>query len=84
MYNIGMGSLQTVRNTRGQVAILFALVFTFLFVLFAFVVDFGHLIQNKMNLQIAADAAAYAGAAWQARALNQMGAVNYHMRQDYK
>ena len=84
MYNIEMGSLQTVRNTRGQVAILFALVFTFLFVLFAFVVDFGHLIQNKMNLQIAADAAAYAGAAWQARALNQMGAVNYHMRQDYK
>jgi len=71
-------------NERGQVAILFALVFTFMFVLFAFVVDFGHLIQNKINLQIAADAAAYSGAAWQARLLNQMAAVNYHMRQDYK
>lgn len=71
-------------NQQGQVAILFALVFTFMFVLFAFVVDFGHLIHNKMNLQIAADAAAYSGAAWQARILNQMSSVNYHMRQDYK
>lgn len=83
-YNIAMGWKKPIQNSRGQVAVLFALVFTFMFVLFAFVVDFGHLIQNKMNLQIAADAAAYAGAAWQARALNQMGAENYHMRQDYK
>jgi hypothetical protein len=83
-YNKGMGWKKPIQNARGQVAVLFALVFTFMFVLFAFVVDFGHLIQNKMNLQIAADAAAYAGAAWQARALNQMGAVNYHLRQNYK
>lgn len=82
-YNKRMGS-KAIRNNRGQVAVLFALVFTFMFVLFAFVMDFGHLIHNKMNLQIAADAAAYSGAAWQARMLNQMGAVNYHMRQDYK
>ena len=71
-------------NQRGQVAILFALVFTFMFVLFAFVVDFSHLINNKMNLQIAADTAAYAGAAWQARTLNRIGQVNYHLRQDFK
>ncbi|NDG27120.1 MAG: hypothetical protein EB120_08095, partial [Proteobacteria bacterium] len=79
-----MGAYLKLRNSRGQVAILFALVFTFMFVLFAFVVDFGHLIHNKMNLQIAADSAAYAGAAWQARLLNQMGIVNYHLRQDHK
>lgn len=72
------------KNEQGQVAILFALVFTFMFILFAFVVDFGHLINNKINLQIAADSAAYAGAAWQARILNQMGQVNYHIRQDLK
>lgn len=73
-----------IKNERGQVAILFALVFTFMFILFAFVVDFGHLINNKINLQIAADSAAYAGAAWQARILNHMGQVNYHLRQDLK
>jgi Flp pilus assembly protein TadG len=72
------------KNQRGQVAILFALVFTFMFILFAFVVDFAHLINNKMNLQIAADMAAYTGAAWQARTLNQIGQVNYHLRQDIR
>lgn len=81
-YNIKMGI--GVKNERGQVAILFALVFTFMFVLFAFVVDFSHLINNKINLQLAADTAAYAGAAWQARTLNQIGQVNYHLRQDLK
>ena len=73
-----------VKNQRGQVAILFAMVFTFMFVLFAFVVDFSHLINNKINLQIAADTAAYAGAAWQARTLNRIGQINYHLRQDLK
>lgn len=72
------------KSERGQVAILFALVFTFMFVLFAFVVDFAQLINNKMNLQIAADMAAYTGAAWQARTLNKIGQVNYHLRQDFK
>jgi len=71
-------------NESGQIAILFALVFTFLFILFGFVIDFGHLVHNKMNLQIAADAAAYAGASWQARQLNRVAAVNYRMRQDLK
>jgi len=73
-----------IKNEKGQVAILFAMVFTFMFILFAFVVDFGHLINNKMNLQLAADTAAYAGAAWQARTLNQIGQINYHLRQDFK
>lgn len=72
------------QGEQGQVAILFALVFTFMFVIFAFVVDFGHLINTKINLQIAADTAAYAGAAWQARQLNRISMVNYHMRQDVK
>ncbi len=68
----------------GQVAILFALVFTFMFVLFAMVVDFGHLVNNKINLQNAADAAAYSGAAWQAQALSRLGQMNYYLRQNVK
>jgi len=71
-------------NQRGQVAVLFALVFTFMFVLFAMVIDVAHLINNKINLQLAADSAAYAGAAWQARTLNAIGMINYRMRQDLK
>ena len=55
-----------------------------MFILFGFVVDISHLINNKINLQIAADQAAYAGAAWQARTLNQIATVNYRMRQDLK
>ena len=65
-------------------AIFFALVFTFMFILFAMVVDFGHLINNKINLQNAADAAAYAGAAWQAQALSRLGHMNYRLRQNLK
>lgn len=72
------------RNERGQITVLFALVFTFMFILFAFVIDFGHLINNKINLQIAADMAAYSGAAWQARILDTMGMVNYRLRQNLK
>ena len=48
------------------------------------VVDFGHLVNNKINLQNAADAAAYAGAAWQARALSNLGQMNYYLRQNLK
>ena len=69
---------------QGQVAIMFALVFTFMFILFAMVVDFGHLINAKINLQIAADTAAYSGAAWQARTLNKISQKNYHLRQNLK
>lgn len=63
---------------------MFALVFTFMFVLFCFVVDFAHLINTKINLQLAADAAAYAGASWEARALNKLSLINYRMRQNVK
>ncbi len=69
---------------RGQVAILFALIFTFMFILFAFVMDFGHLVNTKINLQLAADSAAYSGAAWQANTMNRLGMINYHIRQDVK
>jgi hypothetical protein len=71
-------------SERGQVAVLFALVFTFMFVLFAMVVDFAHLVNNKINLQNAADAAAYSGAAWQAQALTRLSVLNYRLRQNVK
>ncbi|MCM2322926.1 MAG: pilus assembly protein TadG-related protein [Oligoflexia bacterium] len=56
---------------------------TFLF-FFAFVVNIGILVNAKINLQNAADMAAYAGAAVQARQLNQIAFLNYEMRRQYK
>ncbi len=51
---------------------------------FKFVVDTGLLIQAKINLQNAADLAAYAGASVQARQLNHVGYLNYEMRRQLK
>ncbi len=51
---------------------------------FVFVLNTGMLVNAKINLQNAADLAAYAGAATQARQLNQIGYLNYEMRRQYK
>lgn len=56
---------------------------TFL-LLFAFVINTGMLVNAKINLQNAADLAAYAGASVQARQLTQIGYLNYEMRRQYK
>ncbi len=51
---------------------------------FAFVVNTGMLVNAKINLQNAADLAAYSGAATQARQLTQISYLNYEMRRQYK
>jgi hypothetical protein len=56
---------------------------TFMF-FFCFVVNIGMLVNAKINLQNAADLAAYAGAAVQARQLNTIAELNYEMRRAYK
>jgi hypothetical protein len=56
---------------------------TFLF-FFCFVVNVGMLVNAKIQLQNAADLAAYAGAATQARILNRISFLNYEMRRNYK
>jgi len=72
------------RQDRGQATLMLAMmVLTFLF-FFQFVVSTGLLINAKINLQNAADMAAYAGAATQARQLNDIGVLNYEMRRYYK
>ncbi|MCC7440211.1 MAG: hypothetical protein IT285_01175 [Bdellovibrionales bacterium] len=51
---------------------------------FMFVVNVGMLVNAKINLQNAADLAAYAGASTQARLLNNISFLNYEMRRQYK
>jgi hypothetical protein len=59
------------------------LMVTLLFML-AFAVNVGMLVHAKINLQNAADLAAYAGASTQARQLNAISFLNYEMRRQYK
>lgn len=56
---------------------------TFIF-FFAFVINTGMLVNAKINLQNAADLAAYAGASVQARQLTQISFLNYEMRRQWK
>jgi hypothetical protein len=59
------------------------MIMTFM-LLFQFVINVGLLVNAKINLQNAADLAAYAGASTQARQLNQIAYLNYEMRRQYK
>ncbi|MBI2026921.1 MAG: hypothetical protein HYS98_03825 [Deltaproteobacteria bacterium] len=68
----------------GQVAILVLIIFTFLFLLFAMVINVGMTVHHKINLQNAADMAAYAGAAEQARILTTIGWKNFELRKNLK
>jgi hypothetical protein len=72
------------KNEKGQVSLMVAIMMmTFLF-FFCFVVNVGMLVNAKIQLQNAADLAAYAGAASQARLLNSISYLNYEMRRNYK
>jgi hypothetical protein len=75
---------KAVIRAKGQVLILMALLMTTLIIFFGMVVNIGHLVQAKINLQNAVDLAAMAGASWQARYLNHLALINYRMRQNYK
>ena len=53
-------------------------------IMFAFTTNVGMLVHAKINLQNAADAAAYAGAAVQARQLTAASYLNWEMRRALK
>src|SRR3954462_14572759 len=74
----------TTSNQRGQASIMIAIMMLTFTMFFAFVVNTGMLVNAKINLQNAADLAAYAGAATQARQLNAISYLNYEMRRQYK
>lgn len=72
------------RRERGQITVVIAVMALSFLTFFTFVVNTGTLVNAKINLQNAADLAAYAGAAVQARQLNDIGILNYEMRRSYK
>ena len=72
------------KSNRGQISIFFAITLTLLITVVAFVVNIGIFVKSKINLQNAVDAAAWAGAAVQARQLTNIAYVNWEMRNTYK
>lgn len=76
--------LVRVRNQRGQATILIGIIFQFVFIFFAMVINVGLLVNDKINLQNSVDLAAYYGAMKQAEVLNTMAQVNYQIRQSWK
>jgi hypothetical protein len=71
-------------DQKGQASIMVGMMMLTFILFFAFVINTGMLVSAKINLQNAADLAAYAGAAVQARQLNQISYLNYEMRRQYK
>lgn len=69
---------------QGQVTVMIAILMVTLLFMLAFTVNVGMLVHAKINLQNAADLAAYAGASTQARQLNTISYLNYEMRRQYK
>ena len=78
------GMCTVLRDESGQSIILVSIVILSFLMFFSFAINTGLLINAKISVQSAADAAAYAGAAVQARQLNAISFLNYDMRRQYK
>lgn len=76
--------LTPVKNQRGQISIFFSASLVVLISIIAFVINIGLFVKAKINLQNATDAAAFAGAAVQARQLTKIAYLNWEMRNVYK
>jgi hypothetical protein len=87
---LGCSALQRRRRNQkrlgesGQSTLFVGMSLGLFVVFFAFVINIGMLVNAKINLQNAADLAAYAGASVQARQLNHIGWLNYEMRRALK
>jgi len=73
-----------VRNQNGQLTVFLAIGLTIFLTMTAFIINVGLFVKAKINLQNATDAAAWSGAAVQARQLTQIGYLNFELRNVYK
>ncbi len=71
-------------SQRGQISIFFSASIVVLISIVAFVINIGLFVKAKINLQNATDAAAFSGAAVQARHLSKIAYMNWEMRNIYK
>lgn len=68
----------------GQLSIFLGISLTIIISLLAFIINVGLFVKAKINLQNAVDAAAWSGAAVQARQLTNIGYLNWEIRNTYK
>lgn len=71
-------------HEQGQISIFFSASLIVLISIIAFVINIGLFVKAKINLQNATDAAAFSGAAVQARQLTKIAYLNWEMRNIYK
>jgi len=69
---------------KGQLSIFFGIALMVIMSMIAFIVNVGLFVNAKINLQNAVDAAAWAGAAVQARQLTNIAYLNWELRNNYK
>jgi len=77
-------TLIILNNKKGQVSIFLAMGLMSIMAMLAFVINVGMFVKAKINLQNAVDAAAWAGAATQARQLSKIAHLNWELRNTYK
>ena len=73
-----------IKSNRGQLSIFMGITLILVMGMLAFIINVGLFVKAKINLQNAVDAAAFAGAATQARQLTNISYVNWEMRNTYK
>jgi hypothetical protein len=71
-------------NQSGQISIFLGISLLLVTTLLAFIVNIGLFVRAKINLQNAVDAAAFSGAAVQARQLSNIAYLNWELRNTYK
>ena len=76
--------MMQIANQRGQLSIFLGILLVIVITLIAFIVNVGLFVKAKINLQNAVDAAAWSGAAVQARQLTNISYLNWEMRNTYK
>lgn len=93
--NFPFGSIETplcffgkiflvIKGNRGQLSIFMGITLILVMVMLAFIINIGLFVKAKINLQNSVDAAAFAGAAVQARQLTNIAYANWELRNTYK
>lgn len=76
--------IKIAKNQQGQLSIFLGMSLLVVISFLAFIVNVGLFVKAKINLQNAVDAAAYSGAAVQARQLTNIAWLNWEIRNTYK
>jgi hypothetical protein len=73
-----------IKGNRGQLTIFMGITLIIMMGMLAFIINVGLFVKAKINLQNAVDAAAFSGAATQARQLTNIAYVNWELRNTFK